>query len=164
MNDKSLQELTASEELSLKEEYEMQKSWQTDEDKLTFIAISGNSIPTTINEELLRMIGDINLFFIFSPDVAEINIMVAELKYRRGGYGSEMLKLIINYAVNYLNISKFSAKIANQNNASMNFFKKNNFLLESVSDVFQETNFELSAKNIIKCNLQEVKYPFASED
>ena len=128
MQDKDLQLLTASEPLSLSEEYQMQLSWQTDEDKLTFVAISGNSIPQTVEEEVSRMIGDINLFFIFSPDIAEINMMVAENKFRRGGYGTEMLNLMMSYAVDQLNITKFSAKITNSNRPSMSFFQKNTLL------------------------------------
>ena len=161
MQDKGLQLLTASEPLTLNEEYEMQLSWQNDEDKLTFIAIIGNSIPKTVEEEIDRMIGDINLFFIFSPDIAEINMMVAENKFRRGGLGSEMLNLIMSYAVDHLNISKFSAKISNSNQPSINFFQKNNFILESVSEVFQETNFELLAKNATPYTYAKIDYPFS---
>ena len=160
MQDKDLQLLTASEPLSLSEEYQMQLSWQTDEDKLTFVAISGNSIPQTVEEEISRMIGDINLFFIFSPDIAEINMMVAENKFRRGGYGTEMLNLMMSYAVDQLNITKFSAKITNSNRPSMSFFQKNTFSLESVCEVFQETNFELPATEVTSFKYRQIVYPF----
>ena len=162
MQDKDLQFLTASEPLTLSEEYEMQLSWQNDEDKLTFLAIQGTSIPLTVEEEVSRMIGDINLLFLFSPEIAEINMMVAEHRFRRSGYGSEMLKLMLSYAVDNLSMKKFSAKISNSNEPSKNFFQKHRFLLESVSEVFQETNFELLTADVSRCNYKKIDYPFYS--
>ncbi|KAJ8487180.1 hypothetical protein ONZ51_g4322 [Trametes cubensis] len=75
MTSAELRELTASEPLTLEEEYEMQRKWQVDEDKLTFILLSGTSLDAqegedTLAPERLRalpMIGDVNLFLKGTP-------------------------------------------------------------------------------------------------
>ena len=70
MQDPDLQLATASEPLTLDEEYAMQRSWRTDHDKLTFIvclplsSVKENAqvIEAGVHDSQDRMIGDINLF------------------------------------------------------------------------------------------------------
>ena len=165
MSDQELQELTASEPLTLEEEYEMQRSWIDDEEKLTFIALSGTSAAVSKEEEISRMVGDINLFFISSPEVAEINIMVAEKNYKNLGYGTEMLQLMMCYAKQYLNISKFSAKISNSNIGSIKFFQKQGFHKISSCPIFHEEHYELPVDSphlaLMENNLVKLSYTFS---
>ena len=74
MQDADLQAATASEPLSMTEEYDMQRSWRTDNDKLTFIVCQSRE-PKSASQTVQggrddcpeRMIGDINLF-LFEPE------------------------------------------------------------------------------------------------
>ncbi|KAK3677542.1 hypothetical protein LTR78_002392 [Recurvomyces mirabilis] len=74
MQDPDLQAATASEPLTLGEEYAMQRSWREDKDKLTFIVCrprvheaSTECVRAKVDDAPERMMGDINLF-LFEPD------------------------------------------------------------------------------------------------
>lgn len=114
MQDADLQAATASEPLSMTEEYDMQRSWRTDNDKLTFIVCQARepeNVPHTVqggqDDRPERMIGDINLF-LFEPEddddedeenstkqsnalVGEIELMIARKDLHRQGYGRAAL-------------------------------------------------------------------------
>lgn len=124
MQDKDLQEATASEPLSMDEEYAMQQSWRNDHDKLTFIVcqpLDSSSSPTEAARTTLarakiddapdRMIGDINLF-LFPPDseemeedvaalggsvVGEVELMIANKDLQQKGYGRAALLTFLDY-------------------------------------------------------------------
>ncbi|XP_077980532.1 N-acetyltransferase 9-like protein [Glandiceps talaboti] len=145
MQSPELQTLTASEPLTLKEEYEMQQSWWLDEDKCTFIVLDKSQWQNPPINEIDSMCGDVNLFFNDQDDksVAEIEIMIAEPNCRGKGLGKEALLLMMKYGVQELKVTKFTAKIGCQNTRSLGMFKKIGFVEESVSEVFQEVTLEL---------------------
>ncbi|KAJ1916100.1 N-acetyltransferase 9 [Mycoemilia scoparia] len=108
MKSPELQELTASEPLTLKEEYEMQESWRKDNDKCTFILLKPVEEEKSIDdivairdpEELAKyMIGDVNLYLNdpHEPHHGEIEVMIAEPAYRQKGAAREALKIMMNY-------------------------------------------------------------------
>lgn len=127
MQDPELQVATASEPLSLEEEYAMQRSWRTDHDKLTFIVClplqspfsptSDGEAPASrianakVDDSPDRMVGDINLFLSppdseeMSGDVAhvgsnvvgEIELMIARKDFQQKGYGRAALLTFLQY-------------------------------------------------------------------
>lgn len=127
INEQEIREATASEPLSLDEEYNMQRSWRTDADKLTFIVClpwSGQS--SSAEDRILekeadaedRMIGDVNLFLRQEEEdddngdygdhaegngeknskiIGEVELMIAEKQHQRHGYGRAALLTFLRY-------------------------------------------------------------------
>lgn len=137
MADPELQAATASEPLSLSEEYAMQASWRNDADKLTFIACLPSAsahagsvkIQPQVDDGPERMIGDINLFLFRlededdetsdsaasskqEPIIGEIELMIARKDLRRQGYGRKALLSFIDYVL--ANWSAICAEFAPQ--------------------------------------------------
>ncbi|KAI9865917.1 MAG: hypothetical protein M1813_001884 [Trichoglossum hirsutum] len=103
MQDEELRNLTASEPLTLDEEHAMQRSWQLDGDKLTFI-ICLQSVGYGKTEE--DMIGDVNLFLATDGDgdgvVGEVELMIAEKAVRGKGLGRAGLLAFLRFVAVHL--------------------------------------------------------------
>ncbi|NXC29046.1 NAT9 acetyltransferase, partial [Campylorhamphus procurvoides] len=147
MQSEELQRLTASEPLSLEQEYEMQRSWREDPDKCTFIVLDTAQWPGQAEESC--MVGDVNLFLTNAedPTLGEVEIMIAEPSYRGRGFGKEATLMMMSYGVRSLGITKFEAKIGQENEASICMFKKLHFEEVAVNSVFQEVTLRLDVSD-----------------
>ncbi|XP_004084320.1 N-acetyltransferase 9 isoform X2 [Oryzias latipes] len=160
MKSPELQQLTASEPLTLEQEYDMQRSWREDDDKCTFIILDTQKwADPSVNEETC-MVGDVNIFLTDStdPSLAELEIMIAEESYRGKGIGKEVTLMMMCYGVNKLGIKRFQAKIGLDNHTSIAMFKKLHFQEVSVCQVFKEVTLELTVdESVQKTLLEEVQ-------
>ncbi|KAI5642306.1 acetyltransferase (GNAT) domain-containing protein [Phthorimaea operculella] len=142
MRSEELQKLTASEPLTMEEEYEMQRSWREDEDKCTFIILDKCDYEQH-HDEIDSMIGDTNIFITDRQlEIGEIEIMIAE-EYSRGkGLGWEAVVLMLLYGIKFIHLKSFEAKISLTNQISIKMFRKLGFEEKSRSEVFQEVTLE----------------------
>ncbi|KAK8468349.1 hypothetical protein PHAVU_006G013300 [Phaseolus vulgaris] len=148
MKDPSLLQATASEPLTLQEEYRMQLSWFQDPTKETFIVLDKDLVVGQFSHgqpHLEAMVGDVNLFMndLDDPHVAEVEIMIAEPKSRRKGLGKESVLMMITFAIEKLGINIFRTKIGDSNGASLDLFQKLGFVQTSYSSTFKEVTLEL---------------------
>ncbi|KAG5928035.1 hypothetical protein E4U42_001381 [Claviceps africana] len=115
MQDPAIQEATASEPLTLQEEYENQRSWRASHDKLTFIvceapagAASSAVVRAGVADAEERMRGDVNLF-IYEDELAdavdargmlrgEMDVMIADRGHWRKGFGRAAVEGLLVYA------------------------------------------------------------------
>lgn len=123
MVEQAIQEATASEPLTLEEEYENQQSWRMSHDKLTFIICepwSGEQqsddarvIAAKIDDSLDKMKGDVNFFLYLDDDDdgngaeqregshirlrGEIDVMIAGQQHRGKGTGEAAVRTILAY-------------------------------------------------------------------
>ncbi|CAG5121663.1 unnamed protein product [Candidula unifasciata] len=155
MESEELRELTASERLSLEEEYDMQRKWRQDSDKCTFIILDRkhfeqNATIDRQSREIEAMVGDVNIFY--PPDShgrveGEIEIMIAEPSARGRGLGKEALCSMMRYAQESLKTRTFTSKIGFGNVASLQLFHSLGFEEVSRSDVFQEVTLSFDASD-----------------
>ncbi|CAI8597928.1 unnamed protein product [Vicia faba] len=148
MQNPSLLQATASEPLSLEQEYQMQLSWSSDLNKETFIILDKDLLIGTFSHgqpHVQAMVGDVNIFMndINNPQIAEIEIMIAEQSSRRKGLGKESVLMMMAFAIHNLGINIFQVKIGESNLQSINLFRKLGFLEASHSNIFKEVTLEL---------------------
>ncbi|XP_026936376.1 alpha/beta-tubulin-N-acetyltransferase 9 isoform X2 [Sagmatias obliquidens] len=147
MKSEELRRLTASEPLTLEQEYVMQHSWQEDADKCTFIVLDAEKWQAQLGtSEESCMAGDVNLFLtdLGDPTLGEIEVMIAEPSCRGQGLGTEAVLMMMSYGVTKLGLTKFEAKIGQGNEPSIRMFRKLHFEQVAVSSVFQEVTLRLT--------------------
>ncbi|KAL6649390.1 hypothetical protein ACP70R_013614 [Stipagrostis hirtigluma subsp. patula] len=153
MQDPALLEATASEPLSLAQEFDVRRSWTLDPLKHTFIVLDQELIEGEFvsgNPHTEAMVGDVNIYMNDPDDLqlAEIEIMIAEQKSRGKGIGQEAILMMMTFAVQKYGIHTFRAKISESNTASLKLFRKLGLKDASYSKVFKEVTLEASADTL----------------
>ncbi|XP_029977764.1 alpha/beta-tubulin-N-acetyltransferase 9 [Sphaeramia orbicularis] len=155
MKSAELQQLTASEPLTLEQEYDMQKSWREDDDKCTFIILDKQQWANPEVGEEQCMVGDVNIFLTDPTDLslAELEVMIAEPSFRGKGIGKEVTLMMMHYGVSKLGVQKFEVKIGLDNQISIAMFKKLQFQEVSVCKVFKEMTLQLPVVESVRTTL-----------
>ncbi|XP_062107241.1 GCN5-related N-acetyltransferase 9 [Humulus lupulus] len=148
MQDPAMLQATGSEPLTLDQEYQMQLSWNQDPYKKTFIVLEKHSVVGEFfhgDPHVEAMVGDVNIYMNDpdDPQMAEIEIMIAESKCRGKGIGKESVLIMMAFAIKNLGIHIFRAKIGDSNTPSLTMFRKLGFEEISHSEIFQEVTLEL---------------------
>uniref|UniRef100_A0A182PQL4 N-acetyltransferase domain-containing protein n=1 Tax=Anopheles epiroticus TaxID=199890 RepID=A0A182PQL4_9DIPT len=148
MKSEELQELTASEPLTLEEEYQMQASWRNDEDKCTFLILDRQRYDGT-KDEIDALIGDTNIFIQSQAEddsedrlTGEIEIMIAEPTARGKRFGWEATLLMLLFGVERLHLQHFIAITKDTNAKAMRMFERMKFRETKRTPIFQEVSFE----------------------
>ncbi|SCB64836.1 hypothetical protein QX201_009122 [Fusarium graminearum] len=166
MQDPDIQEATASEPMTLEEEYENQQSWRTSSDKLTFIVCA----PVTQDTSLVKsgtadadalMRGDINFFlYPFESDdeddttdtqgwvTGEVDVMIASPSHRGQGLGQAAVCALLAYIRKHIDgiLAEYGAKelkglmvkIKEGNKGSRALFEKLGFVQKGEVNYFGE--------------------------
>ncbi|KAJ1964667.1 hypothetical protein GGI12_001269 [Dipsacomyces acuminosporus] len=156
-----LQEMTGSEPLSIDEEYAMQRSWRMDDDKCTFIILAKDPAAKPADCSIYdssSMIGDVNFYLnnVYNPHEAELEVMIAEEGCSGQGIATEVLKLMMHYAVNDVNVTDFVVRIKETNAASIHIFeKKFGFKETERSSAFKEVTLRRSMSDELRADLSK---------
>ena len=142
MQSAELQQLTASEPLTLSEEYAMQQSWLNDDNKCTFIVLDRAALEGG-GDQLAAMVGDVNLFLLDDPaGAAEAEVMIAERWARGTGRGRQAAAAMLRYGAETLGLAHFQVKIGFDNEPSRRMFAGLGFAETGRSEVFREVTLE----------------------
>ncbi|VBB26204.1 unnamed protein product [Acanthocheilonema viteae] len=116
-----LRRLTASERLSLEEEYEMQAR---------------------------LLVGDVNIFI--NGSIGELTVVIAESKWRRKGLGEETVWIMLRFVFQVIGLRAFEVKISKDNVSSLKLFQKIGFVVTSQCSKFHEYTSSIGAQHILE--------------
>ncbi|KAK3328404.1 GNAT domain-containing protein [Cercophora scortea] len=173
MEDPAIQQATASERLTLAEEYDNQLSWRASHDKLTFIVCQPSAPSTVVAAGEVdapnKMVGDVNLFLTPYDDdnensnddsadrvsyvEGEVDIMIADAKHRGQGMGRAAVGAFLGYVAQGGDTARHKqvvpklrmlvAKINAGNGKSIALFKSLGFEQEGDVNYFGEVKLVL---------------------
>ncbi len=87
----------------------------------------GNCFAIILNEEE-KLIGNCSLFaFDRLQQTAELGIMIGDKDYWSNGYGTEAIKLLLNYGFNILNLHNIMLRVFSFNERAMKCYQKCGF-------------------------------------
>lgn len=115
----------------------------------TFIVLSKEGGDTGV-PEVSRMVGDVNLFMHDRDDRsnAEIDIMIAEKAYRGRGLAFDTVRMMMKFALENLQVTRFFAKIGAANSGSLALFRKLGYSEVAFVEAFQEYEFEYLCRDV----------------
>ncbi|KAM0561637.1 hypothetical protein ACHAPJ_002805 [Fusarium lateritium] len=177
MQDPDIQEATASEPMSLEEEYENQQSWRTSSDKLTFIVCAPVKEDVTLvkagtadADDLMR--GDINFFlYPYEADdevetdtqgwvTGEVDVMIASTSHRGQGLGRAAVCALLVYLRKHIEgvLKEYGAqelkglmvKIKEGNKGSRALFEKLGFVQKGEVNYFGEVVMTLGWEEVLR--------------
>ncbi len=130
------------------EDYETYAKWMNDFDTAKFITQYTSLINAKNEKEYLdsiasekynfaivlkennKLIGNISLMdYDQLNQRAELGIFIGDSEDRHKGYGTESIKLLLDYAFNYLNLNNIFLKVYDLNKNAINAYKKIGFKL-----------------------------------
>ncbi|KAJ1904547.1 hypothetical protein GGI09_003815 [Coemansia sp. S100] len=177
--------MTGSEPLTIEEEYEMQQTWRTDDDskytslnkpcmeytqkpqakkyliyhvECTFIVLAKPQPDDDNNVfDSSRMIGDVNFYLnnVYNPHEAELEVMIAEDGCSGKGVATEVLQLMMHYAVHDVGVTDLVVRIKESNAASIHIFEqKFGFTETERSKAFQEVTLRRTVTDELRAEMK----------
>ncbi|KAJ2861979.1 N-acetyltransferase 9 [Coemansia aciculifera] len=149
--------MTGSEPLTIDEEYAMQQTWRTDDDKCTFIVLAKAQPGDNDILDSSRMIGDVNFYLnnVYNPHEAELEVMIAEDGCSGKGVATEVLQLMMHYAVNDVGVTDLVVRIKESNAASIHIFEhKFGFTETERSKAFQEVTLRRTVTDELQAEMK----------
>ncbi|KAF5018136.1 hypothetical protein F66182_9899 [Fusarium sp. NRRL 66182] len=176
MQDPYIQEATASEPMTLEEEYENQQSWRTSFDKLTFIVCASATedvqlvkAGTADADALMR--GDINFFlYPYEADdedtdtqgwvAGEVDVMIASPSHRGQGLGRAAVCALLVYLRKHIDgilkehgaqeLKGLMVKIKEGNRGSRALFEKLGFVQKGEVNYFGEVVMTMEWEEVVR--------------
>lgn len=127
------------------EDYEIFTEWLNDFETTDYIGRSDNICTLTDEKEYLeknsnkygfsiitlendRIIGTVSLEKInYTNRTATLGIFIGDKEYRSNGYGTEAIRLILDYGFNYLNLNNINLSLMSFNERALKCYQKCGF-------------------------------------